>query len=600
MVRKWHYLKTNMNSETLYRCIFVDTETDEVAISETEHGHKLRFGWACATRRDPRGGWTSPSWKRFIEISDFWLWAMSHTSPGHKTWIWCHNASFDYPVLDAFCHLIDIGWKLESAIIDAPPTVVRYSSGRKSLVLADTLNIWRMSLAQLGIKCGLPKLEIPAKWGDKERDDEYCKRDVEIICKSVLDWADFLRSNDLGGFCPTIASQAMRTFRHKYLKDRILIEGSATSLGLARKCYHGGRCEAGFIGHLSQPVHSVDVNSMYPYVMSYAEMPLRLVGIRSTLQVRDLPGMLRDYCLCAHVSIDTQKPAFAIVKHGKLCFPVGKFDAYLTSSELSYALSIDAIKEVHLCSSYEKGVPFRDFALDLYANKERASRTGLQFEADHWKKLLNSFYGKWGQNGRKLVEIGVCDRHRFETLPNIDAQTGKKTLRTYFGGIVYERADDGESLESHPAIAAHITAEARMVLWTLIRKLAPEDYFYCDTDGLLVSEPGLNALTDHIDQFKLGGLKHVETFNDVWIYGCKDLILDGKQKTKGISKSAECLNEGSYRQLRWHSLKGLLRSSSLNMPLTTVVTKSLRRTYTKGIVTPSGFVVPLHLEEGSI
>lgn len=597
MKRFNHYVKHNSNSETLHRCIFLDCETDEVKLKDGVTGYKLRFGWACFTRRSPHGGWTKPQWKKFTDYQDFWLWVMQKTDKKSKLWIWCHNASFDFPVVHAFTHLPELKWRLHKMIIDSPPLVVSYRSRKKTITLCDTLNIWRMSLAELGKRCGLPKLEMPEKWGETDKDDAYCIRDVEIIRKSICEWADFLRDRDLGGFCPTVAAQAMRTFRHLYLEDRILIEDNPVSLGLARDCYHGGRCEAGFIGRLTQPVHSVDVNSMYPFVMSYAEMPLRLVGITRYVQPFQLPKLLSQYCVCAHVSLDTTEPFAPLVKDHKLCFPTGKFDAYLCTPELEYALQIGAIREIHLCASYEKGIPFRKFALELYAHKEAASREGRKFEADHWKKILNSFYGKWGQNGRKWQQVGTCDPELFDIRPQKDAQSGKQTLVRRFGGMVLERSEDRESLESHPAIAAHITAHARMVLWALIRKLAPEDYFYCDTDGLLVSSNGLKALSDSIDQFRLGGLKHVETYSEVFIYGCKDLLLDGEEKIKGISKRSNRLDQGKYRQMRWDSLIGLLHSGSVDMPLTTVIDKTLRRVYTKGTVLSTGYVVPLHLGE---
>jgi hypothetical protein len=597
MIRRWHYLKRNENSETLQRCIFVDAETDDVELDKGYTGYKLRFGWACTCRRNPKGEWTQPQWKRFTDYQDFWLWAMQNTRSREKTWVWCHNASFDYPVLHAFTHLIDLGWELESAIIDSPPTVVRYRSCTKTIVLCDTLNIWRMSLAELGEKCGLPKLTMPLKWGDTDKDDEYCVRDVDIIRKSVCEWADFLRDNDLGGFAPTIASQAMRTFRHRYLEDRVLIENNPVSLRLARDCYHGGRCEAGYIGTLQQSVHSLDVNSMYPFVMSYAEMPLRIAGISRYVQPHHLAKLLNKYCVCAHVRLETDQSFAAVVRDNKLCFPVGRFDAYLCTPEIKYALEIDAVREIHLCASYEKGVPFKVFATELYEHKERATREGRVWDAYHWKKLLNSFYGKWGQNGRKWDPIGTCDDNLFDARWDINAQTHRIELLRRFGGKVFARLEEQESSESHPAIAAHITSEARMVLFALIRQLTPEDYFYCDTDGLLVSDNGLNCLRNVIDQYRLGAVKHVETFADVTIYGCKDMVLDGKEKIKGISKKADPVDKGKYRQLRWHSLVGLLHTGNINMPLTVPILKSLRRVYTKGTVLPTGFVRPLHLEE---
>jgi hypothetical protein len=595
MKRLNHYVKENAGSETIHHCIFVDCETDPHELPDGYTGHKLRFGWACATRRSTNGGWTKDEWKRFTHLEEFWLWAMSHCYPKKKTWVWCHNSSFDYPVLDAFRHLIATGWTLESAIIDAPPTIVSYRCETRTLVLCDTLNIWRMSLVELGKRIGLPKLEMPGRWTDSEEDDKYCVRDVEIIKKSVCDWAGWLQRNDMGGFAPTIAAQSMRTFRHRFLRNNILIDDNYLTHTLARSCYHGGRCEAAFVGHLHQKIHSVDVNSMYPYVMSYAEMPLRLRGVSRFVQIHHLKKLLKDYCICAHVRLKTTEPFAAVVLNGKLCFPTGEFDAYLSTPELQYAIDIGALVEVKLCASYDKGVPFREFALELYNQKERASRAGNDIEARHWKLLLNSFYGKWGQSGRKWTEVGTCDDTLFKTERTIDAQTRKKVTKRYFGGLIYERADDGESRESHPAIAAHITAHARMILWALIREVPPQDYFYCDTDGLLVSENGLDVLHDRMDQHVLGKLKHVRSYTDITIYGCKDLILNGKRVCKGIRYQAKRLAKGKYRQIKWTGLRGLLANGNLNMPITSLVVKTLNRVYDKGVVGTNGFVTPLHL-----
>lgn len=575
----------------------MDTETDEVPLDKGRTGYKLRFGWAAYTRPSKAGGWTDPDWKKFTHKDDFWLWVMSKCHKGQKLTIWCHNSNFDYPVLDGFASLTELGWQLKTAIIDGPPTIVKYKKDKMTLLMCDTLNLWRMSLKKLGKKVSLEKLEMPDKWGNTELDDEYCRRDIEIIIKALTSWIDLLKANDMGGFRPTIAGQAMQTFRHRYMKDRILIDNHPDALRIARACYHGGRCECHFIGKLNQPIYYLDVNSMYPYVMSYAEMPVKLKAVPHLCQVHHLPGLLRDYCICARVRLETDD-AFAPVRmKGKLCFPIGRFDAWLTTPEIEYALKIGAITEVYECVCYEKCVPFREFALDLYSRKEAATREGNTVEAEQWKLLINSFYGKWGQNGKHYVQTGTCDVHRYEVIPDINAQSGKKTFVRYFGGIISQMSDDAESLESHPAVAAHITAHARMVLWTFIKKIPPIDYFYCDTDGLLVTEKGIDALREHLDDFQLGGLRHIKTYKDVRIYGCKDLVLDGKATLKGIRSEAQRINENTYRQIKWTSLRGLTSAQSLNMPFTVFINKTLSRTYTKGIVGSDGFVSPLHLPE---
>jgi hypothetical protein len=136
-----------------------------------------------------------------------------------------------------------------------------------------------------------------------------------------------------------------------------------------------------------------------------------------------------------------------------------------------------------------------------------------------------------------------------------------------------------------------------MILWALIRQLPPEHYFYCDTDGLLTTQSGFDKLHHRIDNLSLGALKHVATYHDVWINGCKDLILDGKRKCKGIRDKGNDPNKTVFEQIKWYGLAGLLHEGSINMPLTEVITKTLRRAYDKGVVLPSGFVTPFHAPE---
>jgi hypothetical protein len=454
-----------------------------------------------------------------------------------------------------------------------------------------------MSLKTLGEKVGLEKLHMPKEWKDDATDDAYCRRDVMIMVRALCDWCDFLVREDMGGFQPTIAGQAMRTYRHRYLDYPILIDANEDALKVARNAYKGGRVECGFIGHLTQPIHYLDINSMYPFVMSVHDFPTKLVQYTPFISVRGLRRILETHCVCAFVSLNTDIPFAPLLVNNKLCFPVGKFDAYLSSPELAYGIDNGYVTNVHVAAIYERAPLFKRWVGDIYQKKEQASLRGDTMERDHWKLILNSFYGKWGQNGRHYWLYAEVPHPRYRIRFALNCQTGERTEFRYFGDYVLARRDESESYSSHPAIAAHITAHARMVLYALIREIPAEHYFYCDTDAVYTSDTGLESLRHRIDDSRLGMLKRVATFQDVWINGAKDLVRDGKRLLKGIRDDAEQLNETTFKQIRWFRLAGLARTRSLDMPLTTVITKSLRRTYSKGVVLPSGFVRPLHAPE---
>lgn len=592
--RIWHYLKGNENSETIHSAVFVDCETEDIEAPKGCTGKRLVFGWACFVRRIRDQEWSAPEWHRFTTPDEFWSWCLTKARKKSKLWVWCHNANFDYPAVHAFSSLPRQGWQIQSAIADGVPTVIKYRKDGATLVLADTLNIWRKSLKELGELVGLEKLTMPSVWGMNEGDDVYCRRDVEIIYKAITSWCDWLRDNDMGGFTPTVAAQAMRTYRHKYMNDKILIDCDPAALKLARSCYHGGRVECGFIGRATGNFHLLDINSMYPFVMREREYPLILRRFFRHLTVREAAAYLKDYCICAHVTVETPEPFLPVVKDGKLVFPVGRFDAYVSTPELAYAIEHEYLREIESVAIYEKGIPFREFVDDIYGRRLRAVAEGKLIEAGHYKLLLNSFYGKWGQNGRKWNTIGRCGIDEYQFIPVIDAQTLKVTKVRHFAGLVQQLGVEDESSESHPAIAAHVTAHARMLLWALIRQIPAEHYLYCDTDSVLVTDEGKQTLSHLIDQKRLGALKEVHEYHDIFIHGCKDLVLDGKVTLKGVRPSAEEIEPNTYRQLKWYSIRGLMREHSLDMPLTSIVTKTLRRNYDKGIVTASGFTLPLH------
>ncbi|GAI73241.1 unnamed protein product [marine sediment metagenome] len=155
----------------------------------------------------------------------------------------------------------------------------------------------------------------------------------------------------------------------------------------------------------------------------------------------------------------------------------------------------------------------------------------------------------------------------------------------------------GECFDSFPAIAAHVTGYARIYLWSLMQQAGWGNYFYCDTDSLIVNEVGLCRLQNKIEQSLLGGLKIDRTGSTVLLRGLKDYSFGAKTVIKGVRKTAVCVEDGVYRQEKWPSFRGLLRSGLPEEYIVETVTKHLTRKYYKGDVTPSGVVRPYVFDE---
>lgn len=556
--------------------------------------HVLVFGWAAYRRRRMDGKWTSPSWMRFTTGEELWKWIDSKTRLKKTMYVWAHNQSFDYSASSGLSTLRNLGWVMKDAIIDSPPFVVRYAKKSSKLVITDTLNLWRMSLAAMGHLTGLTKLSMPSEWLNSASDDEYCRRDVEIIMKAVCEWADFLHNEDMGKFCLTVASQAMQTFRHRYLKHTILIDADSTALGIARKAYHGGRVECFYIGKLAGPLYLLDINSLYPYCMLTYEFPVRLLATAVDLSIVELRDVVKRYLCCARVTVETSTPMVPQVEDGKLTFPVGRFDADITTPELVYLLEHEKVLRVQQIAIYERAAPFVEFVTDLYQRRVEARANGKPVESEHYKLILNSFSGKWGQNGIKWRTLDKTDDMNTLFWPVVDWPSLGVINYRQWNGLIQVKETFPESANSHPAIAAHITAYGRMVLWALIRKIPAKHYFYCDTDSLLVSKEGFEHVKESVADGVLGSLKIVGEFSQAEIYGCKDYCLDGVRTCKGIRNQAVEIEPNTYRQEQWVGFRRALRKGWLDGPRVLQITKTLRRSYDKGVVGNDGFTIPFH------
>lgn len=615
MKRICHYLKGNLTNEQPSNIIFFDTETYFSGSEETTLYHHLKFGYACYIRKNRHGNWGEEDWLRFETIPAFWDWVQSHTRRKTKLYLFCHNTSFDLPVLDTFRMVPSYGYTLVAAIVDAPPTILRYRTNTKcelecrdrshtaeckrrrresrSLVILDSLNLFRMPLKELGKEIGLEKYEMPDD-NDLGVDwESYGRRDVEILRTAVTRWLGFLQDHNLGSFAPTLAGQAMRAFRHRYMRHKILIDNNEDALKLTRKGYYGGRCESFFIGRAKGTFTLLDVNSMYPSVMARELFPYKLCCFTRHAGIGDLWRFLEGHSVTADVTINTSKPFAPVRISSKLVFPVGSFRCILSTPELQYLRVHAELLAVHRVSVYERATLFQPMMMDLYKMRLEYKAAGNKVYAFLTRKMINSFYGKWGQSGFKWLDKGESDGDEIKHWAELNLETRTVTFHRQFGGLHQIKDTREESYDSFPAIASHITAFARMVLYEIIQQAGAEHVYYCDTDSVLVDEIGRDNLAYRIDQHHLGFLSVKGEYDDIEIFGCKDYVFGGNYRCKGVRSKAIWLDKNTVEQVKWSGLRGLLRAGNCDHPSTGRVTKHLKRVYDKAVVLPSGWTRPL-------
>lgn len=594
-MRRAHYLKRNKGVEYPHNCIWFDTETDGYIENDTDTRQVLRFGYAAHRRRTRGNSWTQPKWKRFHTTDNFWGWAIDHSRPRIRLDIFCHNAAFDIPVVDGFGWMRRNGWTLTKAVIDSPPVILAWRKNSVTIRVIDTLNIWRLPLVKIGEHVGLAKLEMPAKDASRAAWDRYGKRDVEVIMAACLQWFEFLNEHELGGFAPTLAAQAMRAYRHRFMTEPIFIDDNERALELARDAYLGGRVECFRLGKIKGPVYQLDINSQYPSHMMTERFPTKLIGVYKRPTREEVYRWIKEQSVVALVVIETNEPVYPLLDGGKLLFPVGRFSCTLTTPELIHALTMKHVSSITQMAVYESSCLFRDFVAVLYGIRKTAAALGDTTLVWQVKILMNSLYGKFGQRGRFYEQTDTSPNDDIKVWTEIDAETGQVRSMRQFAGVIQALSFDGESRDSHPAIAAHVTAYARLGLWRLILRAGRPNVLYCDTDSLWVNAKGYHALAGQIDANQLGKLKCEGVFEAPELHGPKDYSTDTLSKIKGIKRNATWVDDSIVLQDHFTTLVGCIRRGDLTAPIVVRQSKILHRVYTKGIVNRDGSISPLRL-----
>lgn len=596
-MRRAHLLRGNKGTRLPNLLIAFDTETDEVALTNDSVEARLRFGWVAVTRRHRGMQWTPPRWYRFETPGEFWPVIEREVKAGWRALLVAHNVGFDFRVCDGFNELQHRGWKMTGAVIDDPPTILRYRRGRQGIMVLDTLNYYRTSLKELGKNLGLEKLEHDFKWGNREVDDAYCRRDCEIVLRGMQAIIRRVADLDLGNFSTTFPALAFTAFRHRHMHTPVLIDDNPRALSLSRSGYYGGRTEAFRLGVIPEPVEVYDVVSMYPSVMRDEPVPTVLRGFYRSMTVSELTIAATDTAAVADVTLDTDQADYPVLRDGKLLFPVGRYRTILAPPELRHALQRGRVVECHDVALYDEAILFRSFIDEWWERRLDAIKRGDAAEALFCKLMMNALYGKFGQTGRVFETVGTTLVSKVDTWVEIDLETGLARRMRSLGGLVQRMSGEVESRDSHPAIAATITSAARVKLLSLIEAAGRGSVIYVDTDSMFrLSSAPADMLSKYLGN-GLGQLKWEKRITELVIRGLKDYSADGIRKTKGIRSNAVQVAPNMYRQDTFVGLKGAVQRGDVRRQVILKSVKRLSLTYDKGSVDGHGVISPFVFNE---
>jgi len=152
---------------------------------------------------------------------------------------------------------------------------------------------------------------------------------------------------------------------------------------------------------------------------------------------------------------------------------------------------------------------------------------------------------------------------------------------------------DTEGDNSFPGLAAHITEDARMVLWQLIKSIGRDKVLYCDTDSVKIRRSHLKYVNWPMDEIELGSLKIEDESNQLYLGGAKNYRTENSRTIKGIPKRAIEIAPGVFEFETFGRQNIHLRAGQLSGVQMFKTTRRLDKIYDKGIVHDNGEITPL-------
>lgn len=577
--------------------LFFDSETKQRVVGKEVH-HRMRLSWTCYFMRRRYRKNDTVVWNFWENTIDFNKYILQLTKDKRRLWLFGHNVFFDLQCSDFFFYFTHWGWSLNFFYDKNMTYILSLSRGKRKITVLSTTNFFPYPLKDLGKLVGIKKLDIDLEKADFETLKKYCKQDVEIIKAAIERYLDFISDNDLGAFKMTRAAQALAAYRHRFMDKPILVHRNKEVTEFERLAYHGGRVECYRIGEIrGGPFVSLDVNSMYPYVMSAHSYPVKLLATYEYPSMALLKEVLKWRSVVAECYVTTNDPAYATVRDMRVIFPIGSFKTYLCTQGVKYALEHGHLVSVARLAVYQSDRIFNSYVKFVDDLKTRYGREKNKIMTRLAKDLGVCLYGKWAQEvpiEHETEDLTFDGYYREEVF---DSVTGKVEIVTKLFNKQIVQFDTKPARNSMVAISAHVTEYARFHLWEIIKSVGRNRVLYCDTDSIKIRKKDLRHVKNRLDEYELGALKKEEVSRRLILYGPKDYETDKSIKIKGIPKEHTITKEGKFKYMNFPRQATHLKQGVDRYYITEPIEKRLTRIYTKGNVSKDGKVTPITLEE---
>jgi len=273
----------------------------------------MKLAWTCAVRYSRSGEALQEIWHEWEKTYPLCQYIEKQARNKTPLYVFAHNIYFDIQSSDFIHYFTKWGWLHDFYYDQGQTYILKIMKGNKKIFLISTTNYFTTSAKALGELLDLPKLDIDFDKSSNEELSAYCRRDVEIIKKAMEFYFHFILKHDLGEFSLTRASQSFRAYRHRFMNTKIWLHNEEKVKEFEREAYFGGRVECFFLGEVDRgPFVSLDVNSMYPFIMRFTPVPVKFLAYLEAPIKREWEWYSDKYAVVAEVALKTDQPLYCV------------------------------------------------------------------------------------------------------------------------------------------------------------------------------------------------------------------------------------------------------------------------------------------------
>ena len=564
--RKEKFMTPPKFERTPFEAIFWDIETSSKPV---QGGKQIDYKLSCSTHAviDTNGVIKSRIDKTCWNIDDFVSWVNDYVLNLKNPLLIAHNTGFDLQYSGLIDLLLEYDFMFDVYFQRMTTSIIVMKRDKYKITFMDTLNWFKATLQSLGESIGYPKMGINFDDCSDLELATYCQNDVEIMVKAMQKYCKWLHGRY--GIMPkyTMSSDSLKAYRRVMPERSVYVHNNTRLMLNEFSAYYGGRTENYRKGDLSGRMwYYVDVNSLYPYVMSnhaYSGKLIRDFDV-STIEYDVFDN--ENVNVCANIIVNTDEPFLPYHTDTNTIFPVGRWLGWFCGDELEAILESGKYEQIVSCQKYEATVDFSQYITSLYDARMDAKKQGDPVETYFLKLFMNTLYGKFGQRNDQLEYIGESENEHFGNYKALILGLENNKEIKVLGHQMYEVHRNILGFYSCPIIAAEITANARAYMWKLACQAGRSNVVYTDTDSLFVNQTGYDNLKPYMNDTALGKLKTELASDHLVLHAPKHYVFGEQQKAKGVSPRDKVLENSKILRTRIKTLTQHLQGLNKDQP----------------------------------